>query len=209
MPETLDPASTSILFFDLLNGHVKKDDEETRTRYKPVIENNVRLLEQARRSGLPIAYAAANHREDNRTTGQAIRDTNNKLEPIAPGVESHFIHSGGWGAQVIAELAPRPEDFIIPKYRWSAFHQTYLDLALRTQKISTIILCGGSTDVGVASTAFSARDLDYNLIFAEDACTSHQIAGHQFFMTSVFPRMGRVRSTSQILDMLTGKHGTP
>lgn len=202
MSQKLDPKTTSILFFDLLNGHVKKKDPETQERYRPVIGNNVLLLNKARSSGLLVAYAAANHREDNRTTGQAIRDTDNKLVPLPEGVETHFIHSGTWESQIIDEIAPRPEDFLIPKYRWSAFYQTYFDLVLRTQKIDTIIICGGSTDVGVASTAFSARDLDYNLIFAEDACTSHQMEGHHYFMKKVFPRMGRVRTTTQILEML-------
>jgi ureidoacrylate peracid hydrolase len=202
LSETLDPNTTSILFFDLLNGHVKANNPDTKLRYEPVIRNSVRLLNKARELNLLVAYAAANHRQDNRTTGQTIRDTNNKLEPIKPGIEKHFIHSGTWEAQVIDEIAPREDDFLIPKYRWSAFHQTYLDLALRTQKIETIIICGGSTDVGVASTAFSARDLDYNIVFAEDACTSHQMDGHHFLMEKIFPRMGRVRTTRDILAML-------
>lgn len=203
MEDTIDPKTTAILFFDLLNGHVKKDDLETQERYRPVIKNNMILLEKSRATGVLVAYAAANHRKDNRTTGQTIRDTNNKLETIKRGTESHFIHSGTWESQIIDEIAPTANDFLIPKYRWSAFHQTYLDLTLRTQKITNLIICGGSTDVGVASTAYSARDLDYNLIFAEDACTSHQMEGHHFCMQRIFPRMGRVRSTSQILEMLS------
>lgn len=202
MLQEVDPAKTALLFFDMLNGHVKKDDPDTRRRYRPVIENAVLLLNEARKKTLLVAYAMANHRADNRTTGQTRRDANNKLKPVAPGPETHAIHAGTWEAQVIDEIAPIENDFLIPKYRWSAFHQTYFDLALRTQKIDTIIISGGSTDVGVASTAFSARDLDYNLIFARDACTSHQMEGHDYMMDKVFPRMGRVRSTAEILAML-------
>jgi ureidoacrylate peracid hydrolase len=91
---------------------------------------------------------------------------------------------------------------MIPKYRWSAFHQTYLDLALRTKGISTIILCGGSTDVGVASTAYTARDLDYNLVIPCDACVSPEKDNHDQFMTRIFPRMARVRTADQIVTML-------
>jgi nicotinamidase-related amidase len=124
------------------------------------------------------------------------------MAPTRPGAKLHTFHAGSWENQIIDEIAPAPEDFIIPKYRWSAFHQTYFDLALRTQKIDTIIVAGGSTDVGVASTAFSARDLDYNVVFAEDACTSHQMDNHHHLMKRIFPRMGRVRSTAEILTML-------
>lgn len=50
--------------------------------------------------------------------------------------------------QVIDELATAAGDDLIPKYRWSAFFQTYLDLALRARHIDTLIIAGGSTDVG-------------------------------------------------------------
>jgi ureidoacrylate peracid hydrolase len=36
-PERLDPARTALLFFDMLNGHVKKNDPATKARYAPVI----------------------------------------------------------------------------------------------------------------------------------------------------------------------------
>ena len=83
----------------------------------------------------------------------------------------------------------------MPKHRWSAFHGTYLDLALRAQDVNTIVLCGGSTDVGIASTAYAARDLDYNLIIVSDACTSPERDNHDQLMRRVFPRMSRVRTT--------------
>jgi len=51
MTERLELASTALLFFDMLNGHVKKDDAATKARYAPVIAAAMRLLEAARRSG--------------------------------------------------------------------------------------------------------------------------------------------------------------
>src|SRR5260370_32409205 len=56
-PERLDPARTALLFFDMLNGHVKKNDAETKARYAPVIASAVRLLEGARRAGAVVMYA--------------------------------------------------------------------------------------------------------------------------------------------------------
>ncbi|MEA3109028.1 MAG: hypothetical protein QOI88_3633 [Gammaproteobacteria bacterium] len=198
----LNPEKTCLLFFDMLNGHVKKEDPDTKMRYSTVVPNAVALLNQARELNIMVAYVAANHRADDLTTAMVLRDTDNKMRPVAPGSSLHLFHVGSWEVAVIDELKPLETDYHIPKYRWSAFHQTYLDLALRTRKIDTVIISGGSTDVGVASTAFSGRDLDYNLIFAEDACSSHQMDNHHHFMKRVFPRMGRVRSTAQVLSML-------
>jgi nicotinamidase-related amidase len=89
------------------------------------------------------------------------------------------------------------------KYRWSSFYQTYLDLALRARGIDTLIISGGSTDVGVASTLYSGRDMDYNMIVASDACgTSHDQRAHDMLMELIFPRMARVRTTEQIIQMI-------
>ena len=44
----------------------------------------------------------------------------------------HVI-AGDKSSDVLADLEPQPDDYYIVKYRWSAFFQTYLDLALRNR----------------------------------------------------------------------------
>jgi len=45
--------------------------------------------------------------------------------------------------------------------------------------------------------------LDYNLIVVSDACgTSHDQRAHDTLMELVFPRMARVRTTEQVIEML-------
>ncbi|MFB3121028.1 MAG: isochorismatase family protein, partial [Candidatus Binatia bacterium] len=105
-------------------------------------------------------------------------------------------------------LDPQPDDYYVPKFRWSAFYQTSLDLSLRTRGIDTVIISGGSTDVGVASTVFSGRDMDYNIIVVSDACaTSHDQRAHDTLMELIFPRMSRVRTTDQVLRMIQEAKG--
>ena len=193
--EALAPERTCLLLFDLLEGHVNKD-EPTRARFRPVIANAAALLAQARAAGAMVAYAHADHRADRGTTARTLHDTDNRLRPIGENPRGHepLLTGGTHETRVVGELAPLPSDYLIPKHRWSAFHGTYLDLALRARKIDTIILCGGSTDVGVASTAYAARDLDYNLVIASDACTSPEQDNHEQLIRRMFPRMARVRT---------------
>ncbi len=204
MTERLDPARTCLLVFDLLEGHVNKDPQ-TRKRFDPVIANAEALLAAARRAGAMVAYAHADHRADRATSARTKRDTDNRLVPIrSDDLESHkpVLTGGTPEAQVIRELAPEPGDYRVPKHRWSAFHGTYLDLALRSRGANTLLVCGGSTDVGIASTAFAARDLDYNLVIVSDACTSPEADNHVQLMKRIFPRMARVRTTARVLEML-------
>ena len=201
--DRLDAKRTALLFFDMLNGYVKDSSPDAQARYAPVLANAQQLLEAARRVGIVVAYAHANHRADHGTTADLLTDTDNRLRPVADRRSARpAITAGTWEARIPEEIAPRPEDYLIPKFRWSAFYGTYLDLALRTRDISTLIVSGGSTDVGVASTAFAARDMDYNLVIVSDACTSPEMDNHEQLMRRVFPRMARVRTTAQVLRML-------
>jgi len=197
---------TAILFFDILNGYYHSGDAAVQARMKPWVDNAVRLMKSGRAAGIPIFFAKGNHRPDNTTSALTLTDTNNSLKPWPNGEVikgKMHVFAGDKSSDVIPELDPRPDDYYIPKYRWSAFFQTYLDLALRARGIDTIIVSGGSTDVGVTSTVYSGRDLDYNMIIVRDACgTSHDPRAHDLLMELVFPRMARVRTTDQVVELI-------
>ena len=66
-----------------------------------------------------------------------------------------------------------------------------------------MIICGGSTDVGIASTVYAARDMDYGIVVISDCCYSARGNNNQFFMERVFPRMGRVMTVDQAVALMT------
>ena len=171
-----------------------------------MVDNAARLMRAARQVGMPILFAKGSHREDEGTTVLLNTDTNIPLKPWPNGIVTMVKPAaieGKSGSEVIPELEPNQSDYHIPKHRWSAFYQTYLDLALRARKIDTLIISGGSTDVGVAATVFAGRDMDYNMIVVRDACaTNHNQLAHDTLMDFIFPRMSRVRTTNQVLCMI-------
>ena len=111
---------------------------------------------------------------------------------------------------------PRPPDWMefvpevaawkgaveILKRQWGAFYGTDLELQLRRRGLSTIILCGIATAFGVESTARDAYERGFEQVFAEDAMTSRTAESHTNAIVNIFPRMGRVRSTTQIIAAL-------
>jgi ureidoacrylate peracid hydrolase len=201
----LNLRKTGLLFFDMLNVYYHGAPEETKKRMKPVVDNAVRLRDAARKASIPIFYGMANHRPDGEIRSLIITDTDMRLRPWPNDECNPSVHGateGSWEQKVIEELKPAPEDYVIPKYRWSTFHQTYFDLALRSRGIDTIIISGGAVDVGVASTVYAARDLDYNIIVVRDACSNSYDDSMAAFMDKIFPRMGRVRSTDQVLELI-------
>jgi nicotinamidase-related amidase len=203
----LNIRTTGLLFFDILNVYYRGAPEETQKKMQPVVENAVRLMNAARQNHMLIYYAMANHRPDGESRSLIVTDTDMRLRPWPNDDCNPTVHGateGSWEQKVIEEIAPQPADYIIPKYRWSTFHQTYFDLALRSRGIDTIIVSGGAVDVGVASTVYSARDHDYNVIVVRDACSNSHEDSMAAFMNTVFPRMARVRTTDQVLNMING-----
>jgi ureidoacrylate peracid hydrolase len=207
----LDLKKTGVLFFDILNGYYHAAEPAKKARMKPWIDNAARLMKASRAAGLPIFFGKGNHRPDGRTSATIITDTDMGLKPWPNGEVKKFrphIVGGDKNSDVIPELEPGPDDYYIPKYRWSTFYQTYFDLALRARGIDTVIISGGSTDVGVVSTVFAGRDLDYNMIVVSDACgSSHEQQAHDALMTLIFPRMARVRKTDEVVKMIEGAKG--
>jgi nicotinamidase-related amidase len=106
--------------------------------------------------------------------------------------------------RTLPELGQLPADYDVPKHRWSAFHGTHLDTSLRSRGVDGIVVVGGSTHVGVASTVYTARDLDYQVVVVRDGLTGLR-PQREFFVEHVFPRVCRVRSADQTLAMLDGR----
>lgn len=195
----IDPERTGLVLFDLLE------------RYRPGIEEAgaiapcQRLIAACRVSGVPLFYARADHRPDGADLASASTDadaqfrawTDDYRPPTLPG-----LASGSFETQVVAELAPQPGDYDIPKHRWNAFFQTCLELSLRTQGINTVLIVGGSTHVGIASTVYYGRDADFDMVVVRDGLTGFR-EQREFFVDKVFPRVCRVRTTDQVVADLT------
>jgi len=102
-----------------------------------------------------------------------------------------------------------PADHHVTKRQWGAVYGTDLDLQLRRRGVRTVILGGISTNFGVESTARSLWERNYSLVFAEDAMASRTPEMHRFPVENVFPRIGLVRSTDDVLGGLETAPWTP
>ncbi len=204
----IDPNRTALLFFDMLNAYFHTGSDDEQAAAKPMLDNCRTVLAHARNARIPVFFARADHRPDGLDSALLYTDSDIRGNPWPNPEERPFkpyllVHANDWSSSIVPELDPQPTDYYIPKHRWSAFHQTSLELSLRSRGVDTIILCGGATDVGIASTAFAARDLDFNLIIVSDACRSANHDNHNQLITRIFPFMARVRTTQQVAAMIT------
>ena len=91
---------------------------------------------------------------------------------------------------------------MILKHQWGAFYGTDLELQLRRRGVTDIVLCGVATSIGVESTARDAYELGLNLTFASDAMTDRDSGAHDRALEVIFPRIGEIGTTAEILELL-------
>jgi len=202
--KSLDKDHTGLLLFDALHGYLHPDDPRKRTflAERNILPNLQRLLAGARRAGLTTFYPSGSHAPDGSDVVERLTDTDMELRPIGEIPIAPHIRKNSKDAEVAAELAPVPGDVMVPKNRWSSFFETNLALQLRVRGIDTIVIAGGSTDVGIAATVFAARDMDLGIVVVRDACYSMRGNNNEFFMERVFPRMGRVMTVDAAVNLM-------
>lgn len=98
--------------------------------------------------------------------------------------------------QVHSAIAPKPTDVVVTKRRVSAFSGSDLEVVLRAQGISHLVLSGIATSGVVLSTLREAADKDYQLTVLADCCADNDEEVHSVLLTKVFPRQADVIEAS-------------
>src|ERR1700722_17769953 len=107
--------------------------------------------------------------------------------------------------ELVRELSRAPGDIIVSKRCWGAFHCTSLDATLRARRVTQVVMAGVATSKGIESTARSAHDLGYNVMFVRDAVTDVSVPAHNLALDETFPIMGELATTTEILSALASR----
>ena len=135
-----------------------------------------KVLTSARHAGIKIVYLKMAFRPDLSDFGAP--DSPNRLKQLplnvgksihAPdGRQSRILIRDTWNTDIVAELKPQADDFVIYKHRFSGFYQTDLDSSLKKLRIQHLIITGCTTSVCVESTVRDAMFRDYSCVLLED-----------------------------------------
>jgi nicotinamidase-related amidase len=210
----IDPRRTAVLAIDTHRGHL---DPEIATMpvaadiAADVMAASVRLLEGTRAAGIPTAFVVMNNRivqgESEYLRNpfwKAVESARLSVTPDLPSTISGHNLPGSPQTEVMPELAPGPDDYVInSKHRLSSWIDTELESWLRMLKIDTLLLIGINTNTCVQCAAFEAFNRDYKTIVVSDCVHSMYGADlHQFGLENVARCFGWVLSTDEVLDKL-------
>ncbi|MCD6289659.1 MAG: cysteine hydrolase [Anaerolineae bacterium] len=151
---SLNPHRTAVIVVDMQNDFAKPEGKLHVPTAQTIVGPIARLLARAREVGVFIIYTQDTHGE---------RDPEYRIW-------GEHARAGTWGADIIAELAPRPGDEIVQKPRYDAFYASRMEDVLRSHPaIDTLIITGTVTNICVLHTAGSAALRWYKLVVPKDA----------------------------------------
>ena len=188
MDLSLDRERTALVVIDLQMGIVTLTGQPYAT--KTVVERAGQLTAAFRAAGAFVVLVNVGSRDGK----DMLRPTTDQVLPRRE-MSSDFM-------RLVPELQVQDTDHLVTKHQWGAFYGTDLDLQLRRRGIDTLVLSGISTNIGVETTAREAFSHNYQQVFAEDAMTAQSKEEHDHTVKYIFPRIGRVRSTEEIIAAL-------
>lgn len=189
--DKLDPRRTALVLIDLQKGILPFGLAPHPAT--SVVANAARLAARFRALGAPVVIVRVGWSAD---FGDALRQPVDQAPPAPPKLPDDW-----W--DIPAELGHQPGDILITKRQWNAFYGTELELQLRRRGIDTIVLGGIVTGIGVESTARAAWEQGFAQILVEDMMSAPKAEHHAFSVSTILPRLGRVRPTDAVLAALS------
>ena len=179
---TLDP-NTALIVIDLQKGIANGNLLHPIAN---ILDRTRALLDIFRANNLPVVLVNVAGRAPGRTE---------------QGPRSNVTFSADW-TDLLPQLNQQPSDILVTKHALGAFLGTTLDQQLRGLGVTQIVLAGVATSIGVESTARSAYDLGYNVVFITDAMADLDPANHAHSIEKAFPRLGESGATADLLALL-------
>ena len=151
------------------------------------------LRTAARRSGVPLVWVRTVHRD--------ATDSQAWLRRLPSGAVT-VCREASWGARFY-KLEPGPQDIVMEKHRYSAFHGTELTNILRTLRRDTVVVVGTATNVCVESTVRDACMSDYEAVLVDDATCAATDQEHAAALVNVKAYFGSVVDSTTLVGVWT------
>ena len=157
-----NPAREAILVLDMTQDSIAPEARAVEKRVA-LLPRTKAFLAWARNSGRPVVFVCSARRRTDKWFLKFWELANEIWQP---------------GQDPIAELYDKDRDTIVHKRRYSGFFGSDLDLTLRELGADSLLLCGWSTSLAVATTALDGWQLGYPTTIVTDLTVAHAWGGH-------------------------------
>lgn len=185
----------ALLVVDMQNDGLQTNGPLYVEGARDIVPRVAELTDVARRNGLRVLHSQHVHRADGSDFGIA-----GHFEPLS-------CVEGTTGKNFYAGMAPAEGDIVVQKRRYSAFQGTDLDLVLRSNGITGLLVAGIQTDACVLSTVVDARNRDYKVWMVSDALAGTTLELHSSALTICDRYFAEVLDLAVTTDRLATREG--
>lgn len=151
-----------IIVIDMLVGFCRRGALAS-PRHDSLVPRIVAHLERERAAGAELIFLVDTHTPDDP-----------EFEMFPP----HSVKGSGED-EIVPELqALAAQGRVLPKHRFSGFHETGLDEALRQIRPDVVEVVGVCTDICVLHTVAGLRDREYRVLVRRDMVETYDAPGH-------------------------------
>jgi nicotinamidase-related amidase len=188
----IKPEECALIVVDLQNDFVAPNSPIWIPEALRQIPRNKRLIEAARRYGVPVIYTA--HTLD----ADCCADFHEYWAHVRDGA----IKEGSKGADIYPEIYPKDGERVIDtKHAYDAFAGTDLDYVLRNHETKTCVVCGTVTNFCCESTARTAYFNNYHVVFVEDCVSSDNPYAHEATIRTLRRGFARVMTSDELINI--------
>jgi maleamate amidohydrolase len=145
------------------------------------------LIDKAHAKGIPVIYTTGVRREDNWDNG-SWSWKNSRSEEDDKTVKPPTNIDGN---EIVAEIAPAPQDIVVLKQKPSGFFGTNM--------ASYLTLLGCDSVIVTGTTVLDAFSLNYRIALAEEGCFDRSQASHAINLCDMNAKYADVVKTSEVL----------
>jgi nicotinamidase-related amidase len=169
MPEfSLSPARTALVNVDMQRCFV--EGSPLASPDGPALVSRVnRLIRTCRETGALVVHTRGWMAEDGSNLGV--------MAELVPPFILALYTEGSPTAELHPALDVAPEDLVVDKSRYGAFHGTDLAGQLRRRGIDTVIISGIATNICCETTAREAAQHDFRVVFLSDGTSTKDMNG--------------------------------
>jgi trans-2,3-dihydro-3-hydroxyanthranilic acid synthase len=185
----IDPARAVLLIHDMQHFFLRPFGD--RAPAPDLVANTTRLRRAAAALGMPVAYTAQ--------PGGMTETQRGLLKDfwgpgMAPSPEDRAV---------IPPLAPAAGDWLLTKWRYSAFFNTELRARMWRAGRDQLVVCGVYAHVGVLMSAVEAFTYDIQPFLVADAVADFSEAEHRLALDYAAGRCAVVTTTDDVLAQIS------
>lgn len=211
------PGRTALLVVDMQHGFLDPGASLEVPKGRAILPNLRQLIRACRARKVPVVFTEFVYS----TAVPCLRGDPFGLEhlPARAGQPTGFgrpssncligphAGEGAESAEIVAELAPRPDELVIQTHTYDKFYGTPLDLALRCRQVDRLIIAGVTTDICVNCTVLAAAMRNYRITVVSDGVATLEDDVQEACFRIWRRKFARLRTTAQIVFELRSPKG--